>query len=830
MASYIIGIVRSATRLEALTYEARGPVDRLAPWRIEHVCELRPLTPEVRPELWRAWHALAAVDTWDATTLAHVRRVLRDTVPSIDDGGDLPALGDDVHPPDPPKATAAHPRVHRGTYLRPPRPQQPASVDVRAYLLARRHIDQVLAQLDVAPHVDAAAGYDPAFVMQLWPLFAGATAGEIGAFAALVSAFALSLSPVLRGALVAVYRAAADPGRALGWWSHVLAQEPMHRVQAAQLVSATGVAAIDPIAPELATSIAALDASAQWSIYRALARGATPAYLLSGLELGAISQTKLEELAPGQRDATEILVATVDRLGAAMDEDSGAEFWLTYLWTMCGHQPELVDVLARPDFVGLEPSAAFQLLRMACIPRWWIERAAALWAALAPTLPRLIAITTTIARAYQGRFVEELAGAYHGAVDTRHEPHAVEVALDLCRRVARPPFDTDAVLDAVISNVASVDVGLRGGLAVLCEAPDASWLALEAACKRLNDARLIARGLHRLVVHAPGLLTVFATAPGAVIRTAAALSSVSVEEAADVLQRFHASSLASPDVANAPIEQLCALVEPIARAGGPDPIRRALRRHLAGEVVLGASQLAGHRGRIVAELGPLRLAAIRGAVEARLAAKIGSTRIESPTMRHALGMLQHVERHRRQLRRILRSTLRGDPSRKLHHPAADAWFARHPRVDRAIWSAGIETRGEVAGAGDVRISVEHDPLEALKLGTYVGSCLGRGGGLEYSAAAVVLDANKHVVYVRDARGAVIGRQLVAISEDDELVCFAVYGTAKRALLEPLLLAFDQAFAAALGLPLYAHPRDPADAYVIENILSYEWWDDDAWTG
>jgi len=47
-----------------------------------------------------------------------------------------------------------------------------------------------------------------------------------------------------------------------------------------------------------------------------------------------------------------------------------------------------------------------------------------------------------------------------------------------------------------------------------------------------------------------------------------------------------------------------------------------------------------------------------------------------------------------------------------------------------------------------------------------------------------LDVNKQVVYARDPHGAVIGRQLLAISEADELVCFSVYATAGPALLEP----------------------------------------------
>jgi hypothetical protein len=123
--------------------------------------------------------------------------------------------------------------------------------------------------------------------------------------------------------------------------------------------------------------------------------------------------------------------------------------------------------------------------------------------------------------------------------------------------------------------------------------------------------------------------------------------------------------------------------------------------------------------------------------------------------------------------------------------------------------------------------VEPDPLEALKLGTYVGTCLGRGGNLEYSAAAVVLDVNKQVVYARDRRGSVVGRQLLAISEADELVCFAVYGTARVDLLEPLFRDHDRAFASRLGLALFGGSA-AAEHYEIATILSRAWWDDLPW--
>src|SRR5258706_4063606 len=111
MCAYVIGVVRSAKRLDTLTYEAREPSDLAFPWRVEHECELRPLAQSSRPELWSAWRALASVTSWDETTLGHALVILRETVPCPDLPSDLPALGPQVHAPPEPRATAAHPRA-----------------------------------------------------------------------------------------------------------------------------------------------------------------------------------------------------------------------------------------------------------------------------------------------------------------------------------------------------------------------------------------------------------------------------------------------------------------------------------------------------------------------------------------------------------------------------------------------------------------------------------------------------------------------------------------------------------------------------------------------
>ena len=49
---------------------------------------------------------------------------------------------------------------------------------------------------------------------------------------------------------------------------------------------------------------------------------------------------------------------TIKRLGQAMEEDSGPEFWRAFVWELCGEQPGLPDLLRSPAFENLAPPAA----------------------------------------------------------------------------------------------------------------------------------------------------------------------------------------------------------------------------------------------------------------------------------------------------------------------------------------------------------------------------------------------------------------------------------------------------------------------------------------
>ncbi|MDQ1831968.1 hypothetical protein, partial [Massilia scottii] len=88
-----------------------------------------------------------------------------------------------------------------------------------------------------------------------------------------------------------------------------------------------------------------------------------------------------------------------------------------------------------------------------------------------------------------------------------------------------------------------------------------------------------------------------------------------------------------------------------------------------------------------------------------------------------------------------------------------------------------------------------------------------------------LDANKQVIYARDAAGRVLARQLVAIDERDRLVMFEVYPASVPESLVRAFHAFCQVLAKALGIDMYRNREH--DDYEVATVLARDWRDDGA---
>ena len=80
---------------------------------------------------------------------------------------------------------------------------------------------------------------------------------------------------------------------------------------------------------------------------------------------------------------------------------------------------------------------------------------------------------------------------------------------------------------------------------------------------------------------------------------------------------------------------------------------------------------------------------------------------------------------------------------------------------------------------------------------------------------------------QDVRRLQLARQLLAISEADELVCFNVYPEDVATDVRKLFREYDVRFARKLGLCIHDGGSEKPE-YEIRTILSHDFWDDGAW--
>jgi hypothetical protein len=868
---WTIAIVRAGSELQELRIagtrdftpptvpKVDAPADEPFGYRSSRVA-LGGSREEGRRRLQAAWAALGRVIRPDAETLVYLVTVLLGTVPWVVEPSGLsaPDLGTGAIVE--PRATAAHPRAYRGTKHKPPRERRPDPVDLRPYLDDPAQLRVVL--LAFAPAFEAAregllasgiredrigslaeaiaAGVDPliayhvgrfgkritsdAFRTQLLPSCLGATPAEVKQALALHEQLRLDARPELLAAVGALF-AAAGPEAAIRWCKRMAAEaEEDQPLFAAHLV-ATGAFERDPgeiRAGDLETirELAPESAYRSWhhSLFRAVARGVPMDYLFTGFWLWRPREYSFDfgsiepcfdfpcATLPGQVSAHERSVG---------DEDDHDYFWFQ-LWRHAADLPGLGAIAAKVPWGALGMDIARRYLAIFDGIVWTdrVEREKkAKWTSVAamagPLLDRILATPL----AYRAKAISYFAEAVWRWDLAPTLQRVLPRALLAAERLARPPFGTEPDATEILSRVLAH--GDDATAVALLAAPDASFRRLEAAFRRTNNAWAGTRGLSTLIASDGELvLACFRDQPTALFTAARALGSLSPEAALLAARRLAAHPLSAPITGAAAILQR--LEECSEAAGLPGKLRR-LRQEDGERLSRAEPALRKH-------LFSARLACLERFAREALAGDLGADLADRNAV-HALELMSEGDGNKRALRRFLKTHFEGNTRYLERHAETRAWFARHPMIEERLWTVGIESAGDIAPHGPVAIAMEHDPLEALKLGTYVGSCLSPGGLCAYSAGCVVLDVNKQVLYARDARRTVVARQLVAISREGELVCFSVYPRSTRPALKALFREHDAAFAAALGVPL--HRDTPGGkGYTIELVIAHEWWDDD----
>jgi hypothetical protein len=161
-------------------------------------------------------------------------------------------------------------------------------------------------------------------------------------------------------------------------------------------------------------------------------------------------------------------------------------------------------------------------------------------------------------------------------------------------------------------------------------------------------------------------------------------------------------------------------------------------------------------------------------------------------------------------------------------PVVRAMSANAPWLKRAAKRMDVEawlaprTAGVELGGRRYVLSVEQDPLQVLRMGIPFNTCLSlEDGGNAASTVLNALDANKHVLYLRDEAGTIVARKLIAISREWALVGYYLYIALDSSVRPDVERAF-QAFCAELA----AQARVPLAACGVPESLHEGFWYDD----
>jgi hypothetical protein len=475
------------------------------------------------------------------------------------------------------------------------------------------------------------------------------------------------------------------------------------------------------------------------------------------------------------------------------------------LWRWSVSRPDRAAVLARPSLVSWPPDTACAVLDALMLrgSREWSVGARAFGF---EDLLRRVPVS------HHERAVEEAACVLE------HVPAGTTArAMALVARLARPPYRA-RLQDPGAAALLALAAGDRGER--LQDLADRTLQRLDRALAEDHGIQPLRAGLRAVAQRAPRLFwDALAAHPEPLMAAARDLGLLHPARRRVVLRRFRAHPVAQRRFARRPLDAVCAAIERAVALGLPSPIPRRLRDHRAGVRTLSSGSLERHRQAIVRRLLPFRLALLRLAALDDVRRGVPAD-LRDEGERHAVLMLAGVTDNKRLLRRVLRLPAAARARFLAEHPRNRAWAARHPAALHPAWSGGDALR-----AGTLRLALERDPLEVLRIGTRVGSCLALGGCHDDAAVSTMADDNKRVVLARDERGAFVARQRIAITEDDRLLCSPVYPQGAETAVADAFRAYDVRLAERLGVKLVR----PGEDYDVAEVLARADYDDGVWS-
>lgn len=129
-----------------------------------------------------------------------------------------------------------------------------------------------------------------------------------------------------------------------------------------------------------------------------------------------------------------------------------------------------------------------------------------------------------------------------------------------------------------------------------------------------------------------------------------------------------------------------------------------------------------------------------------------------------------------------------------------------------------ERRQRLPGDERIELRFEGDPLEILQMGAHFGTCLSPGEMNYYSAVVNAADINKRVVYARGPDGGVVGRSLLALTDEGNVLVFTPYCHRPELGLGDHVGAFAKTLSEEMGTTLVSEGKP-------RTLLAGRWYDD-----
>lgn len=788
----------------------------------------------------QAWNSLESFRGLNGQTEKAIATVLTKTVAG-DDRPQAPAHRPCFHmlPARPPR-TQAHPRGYRGTTNKPPKAKSLRAIDLRPHLCDPETIEPLLQQHASVTIRNAWNPQEtelaPLFRATLLPAVRNLPWSEIKCAHGIFHRLRLAEDPDLLSSIVTMFVRSAM--QAFLWCELIAETMPDRRTGFAQLILITRVMGTDiaPIMPTLAEQVREVIAGPEpvyrmACLLRGLRFGVDGGYMLAGFRLA-------DRFSSRRREPHAIThhgyfpEDTVEQIIHATSRDDGFEEWMIVdLWAICGKLEGFGEFIAQRSWNRYAPAVSRALLELYICRSHEddLKCRNIKWAVLREGIGEIESSLDTIEAEYQWKFIVSLKDMFSSLETSQMRRDTVELACTLLEKMCTPPYHPRRRAAFVWSDLITY-LRRKQMTALLCD-PGPWMLPMEKACRTGNLESRIGRGVWAVAQIATDFtFTCLQHAPARFFQTAKVIGCLPPEVRLQLITAFRKRPEMQRDISALPDRDAFDFIAAHTSETRKDAIPPSLRTHYEGGPMLSSPRLTHY----TQEMRKGWLRTCLQILEELATASLGMGLPEldrDGNILHALQIERGTLENRRALRKFLTAYWSGKTNYILSHSLTQAWLRKHPGLDVSLWTTGITLQFELAQDGPITIVLERDPLEALKLGTHVGSCLGLGGILEYSAAANVLDINKQVLYARNARGAVIGRQIVAYSEAGEIVCFWVYPISASAALKHCFAEYDRQFAAALGVPIFA-PSTDADTeeakYEVTEILSHNWWDDTAW--